>query len=86
MRDYRGSGGFTLRQRRRVPRGLVLLLVVILIAAAVGVVLFRGSGHSGEPASAARAGSPRPVSGMTAIPLPIPGQTPEAAPEGSGAR
>jgi hypothetical protein len=85
MRDYRGSGGFTLRQRRRAPRGLVLLAIILVIAAAIGLSKLGGllddRGQSPDEKPAAHA-----VSGGTAIPLPIPGQTPPTTSDEAAAR
>lgn len=81
MRDYRGSGGFTFKKRRRVPRGLVLLLVVVILGAAVAYGLLPRMNQTAEPRPAASA-----PSGNTAIPLPIPGQTTPATSDEAGAR
>lgn len=71
MRDYKSSAGFSLRKRRRFPRGLILLAVLLMIAAAIGYVFIE---YLANPAATASA---RPSSGRTAIPLPIPGQQAE---------
>ncbi|MBK5931185.1 hypothetical protein [Halochromatium salexigens] len=71
MRDYKSSGGFSLRKRRRFPRGLILLTVLLLIAAALGYVFTE---YLANPATTPSA---RPSSGRTVIPLPIPGQQAE---------
>lgn len=81
MRDYRGSGGFTLRKRRRVPRGLILVLIALILVAglAYGLMTRTTQTAANQPAAST-------ASGGTAIPLPIPGQTPPATSGEAGAR
>ncbi|MFP4063434.1 MAG: hypothetical protein ACOC26_00445 [Halochromatium sp.] len=74
MRDYKSSGGFSLRKRRRFPRGLIFLAVLILIAAGLGYVFTE---YLANPANTALT---KPSSGRSAIPLPIPGQQGEPEP------
>lgn len=73
MRDYKSSGGFSLRKRRRFPRGLIFLAVLILIAAALGYVFTE---YLANPSATTPT---KPSSGRSAIPLPIPGQQAEPA-------
>lgn len=77
MRDYKGSGSFTLRKRRRFPRGLLgLLLLILAVAIAAFLLLGRGS-IPGLPASDKSSAAAKPASGRDIIPLKIPGQTPK---------
>lgn len=69
MRDYKSSGGFSLRKRRRFPRGLILVAVLIII-----IIAALGYGFTEYMANPTVTISAKPSSGRTVIPLPIPGQ------------
>ncbi len=73
MRDYKSSGGFSLRKRRRFPRGLILVAVLTISIAALGY------GFAEYMANPTVTPSTKPSSGRTVIPLPIPGQQTEPA-------
>jgi len=81
MRDYRGSGEFTFRKRRRIPRGFILVLIAIILAAGLAYALMTRTTQRAEEQPAASASS-----GGAAIPLPIPGQKPPATSEEAEAR
>lgn len=83
MRDYKGSGSFSLRKRRRFPRGL-LIVIFLIIVVAIAVVLFIDripmlSSPTGSKSPAAA----KPASGRGVIPLEIPRQSSEQS-SGSG--
>lgn len=77
MRDYKGSGGFTLRKRRRSPRGLLILTLLIIVIAVAGFLLVGQLPGINTPASTKAPTTAKPSSGRDVIPLAIPGQTPQ---------
>ncbi len=81
MRDYKGSGSFTLRKRRRFPRGLIVLILLIIAFAIAGFLLLGRNPMVGSPADDKTPATAKPASGRDIIPLKIPGQTPQ---QGSG--
>jgi len=81
MRDYKSSGSFTLRKRRRYPRGLITLSLIIIAIAAAGVVWIAQNPTPGASVAISAPATARPSSGRDLIPLKIPGQQPTASPE-----
>ena len=76
MRDYRGRSGITLRSRRRPSRarvvGVGLLIVAIVVAA---LIWWPRTGPDTDPPEEGEQVAQPNVKG--AIPLKIPGQTPQ---------
>lgn len=86
MRDYKGSGSFSLRKRRRFPRGLTLVILLIIAVAIAGLlfvdripILGASTGDTSTSPAAAK-----PASGRDVIPLKIPQQSSEQSPAAGG--
>lgn len=75
MRDYKGSGSFTLRKRRRFPRGLLVLILLIIAVGIAGFLLIGQGPTLGSLTGAKTPAAAKPASGRDIIPLKIPGQT-----------
>lgn len=79
MRDYKGSGSFTLRERkrRRFPRGLVVIGLLLIAAAVAGYVYTSHSPSAGSATEHSVESPAKASSGRDIIPLKIPGQAPQ---------
>lgn len=82
MRDYKGSGSFSFKKRRRFPRALGVSIVLLIAAAVGGYLIFIIPPAADLPGDETATPALKPSSGRDVIPLVIPGQKPKQAAEG----
>lgn len=73
MRDYKGSGGMSLRRRKRTPWGSIFLVIIILAAGVAGYLVWERTDLLDSASAIAK-----PEREQGVIPLTIPGQQPSA--------
>jgi hypothetical protein len=81
MRDYKGSGSFSFKKRRKLPWGLVVSALIVMTLGAAAT-WYLSSNSTTETTMLASAPTPnKDASGRDIIPLKIPGQQPKSADE-----